>query len=71
MPQTDNKPAPNKGQILQEIDRKLPQLPEAQQNMVAAYARGLSDGLSLEANRKARGGAISRKRRRGSPMQEA
>ena len=34
-------------QRLQAIDSRLPALPREQQNLVAAYARGLADGLAL------------------------
>jgi hypothetical protein len=36
-----------KAQILEEIDRKLPTLPRAEQNLVAAYAHGIRTGLAL------------------------
>lgn len=39
----------NKTRILLEIDRKLPQLPAEQQNLVAAFAQGLLAGLSIRA----------------------
>ena len=50
MPQSLGKPIRSKAQILAQIDRQLPQLPHAQQNLVAAYARGISAGLSLSAS---------------------
>lgn len=36
-----------KAQILEDIDRKLPTLPRAEQNLVAAYAHGIRTGLAL------------------------
>ena len=49
MPETRNLSQRNKTRILLEIDRKLPQLPPEQQNLVAAFAQGLLAGLSLRA----------------------
>ena len=40
----------NKAQIIAEIDSKLPSLPMAQQNLVAAYAQGIRTGLALQAS---------------------
>ena len=54
VPHGNQAQAPDKVRIMQDIDRKLPQLPVAQQNLVAAYARGLNDGLALEARRATR-----------------
>lgn len=63
MPHGNQAQAPDKVRIMQDIDRKLPQLPVAQQNLVAAYARGLNDGLALEARRATR--AASGRPKRG------
>ncbi|NLI20063.1 MAG: hypothetical protein GX418_00725 [Clostridiales bacterium] len=40
-------PDPDTARILREIDRKLPELPREQQNMAAAFARGVHVGLAL------------------------
>lgn len=46
MPNTPHPEIPL-AQRLQAIDSRLPALPRDQQNLVAAYARGLADGLAL------------------------
>ena len=38
----------SKAQIMEDINRKLPALPRAQQNLVASYAQGICEGLSLQ-----------------------
>ena len=49
MPDKPTLPQHGKTRILLEIDRKLPQLPPEQQNLVAAFAQGLLAGLALRA----------------------
>ena len=49
MPDNPMLPQRGKTRILLEIDRKLPQLPPEQQNLVAAFAQGLLAGLALRA----------------------
>ena len=49
MPDSTTLSQRNKTRILLEIDRKLPQLPADQQNLVAAFAQGLLAGLSIRA----------------------
>ena len=36
--------------LQQEIDRKLSNMPRAQQNLVAAFAQGLQRGLTIKQN---------------------
>jgi len=47
MPETDRRFKRAKGEILREIDAALPVLPREQQNMVAAFAKGLHTGWCL------------------------
>lgn len=47
----------SKAEILQDIDAKLPALTTAQQNLVAAFARGISAGYRLNACLKQSPGA--------------
>lgn len=42
----------SKAEILQDIDAKVPALTTAQQNLVAAFARGISAGYRLTASLK-------------------
>ncbi len=52
----------SKAQILADIDQKLPKLPRAEQNLVAAYAHGIRTGLALRGNADGERAPTPRKR---------
>ena len=49
MSTTPNGQTPGREEILRSIDRTLPRLPRELQNMAAAYARGIQQGIALRA----------------------